>query len=55
MTTQIYFDGDPLLNRDGIAVSAGSDLELLTTNAVPGTLSNGLAGLIARHLIVLSR
>ena len=55
LTTQIYFDGDPLLDRDGIANSAGSDLELLTTNAAPGTLSNGLDGLVARHLIVLSR
>ena len=54
LTTQIYFDGDPLLDEDGLAAAAGDDLVLLTVNAAPGTLSNGDEGLIARHLIVLA-
>ena len=54
VTTQIYFDGDPLLDTDGLAASAGDGLALLTTNAVAGTLSNGQQGLVARHLIVLA-
>jgi protocatechuate 3,4-dioxygenase beta subunit len=53
LTTQIYFDGDPLLDGDGLAASAGDQLVLLTTNPEPGTLSNGLDGLVALHLIVL--
>lgn len=55
LTTQIYFDGDPLINSDGIAAAAGDDLVLLTAVAVPGTLSTGGPGLVARHLIVLAR
>lgn len=54
LTTQIYFDGDPLLDGDGLAAAAGDELALLTTNAVPGTLSNGQRGLVARHVIVLA-
>ncbi len=53
LTTQIYFDGDPLLADDGLAAATGDELTLLTTKAVPGTLSNGLEGLVALHLIVL--
>ncbi len=55
LTTQIYFDGDPLLDADGLAASAGDDLTLLTTNTTAGTLSNGQEGLVALHLIVLGR
>ena len=53
LTTQIYFDGDPLLDGDGLAAAAVEGLVLLTTNAVPGTLTNGLDGLVALHVIVL--
>lgn len=55
LTTQIYFDGDPLLAADGVAARAGDELVLLTSNATPGMLSNGLEGLVALHVIVLPR
>jgi protocatechuate 3,4-dioxygenase beta subunit len=55
LTTQIYFDGDPLISEDGLAASAGDDIVLLTANAAPGLVSSGVEGFVAQHLIVLAR
>lgn len=54
LTTQIYFEGDEeALAEDGLAAAAGAGIDLLTAAAAPGTLSNGLDGLVATHVIVI--
>lgn len=52
LTSQIYFADDPLVASDGIA--AGTDgLDRLIVTPVPATLSNGMEGVAATHVIVI--